>query len=341
MSILRSAAFVKFTIFIIVMAFASTFLYMGFIQVQAGGAKSYSAVFTDASDLRSGESVRVSGIRVGTVTGVQLGDDQHVTVSFDVDDSVQLTTGTRAVIRYQNLVGDRYLALLDGPGPIQMLPAGSTIPSDRTAPALDLDLLLGGLKPVVQSLDPHEVNALTGSLLQIVQGQDTTLDSLFSKTTSFTTDLADHGEVVQQLIDNLRDVMATVGQDGAKFSAAIDRLQQLVGSLSHDAEPIGSAIDALDKGTASVADLLANVRLPLAGAVDQLARVAPNLDMHKDYVDGALQKAPENFRKLARIGSYGSFINYYLCDLTLRVNDPSGKVLVLPWVHSDAGRCRE
>ena len=57
---------------------------------------------------------------------------------------------------------------------------------DRTEPALDLDLLLSGLKPVVQGLNPQDVNALTSSLVQVFQGQDGTMDSLLSKTSSFT-----------------------------------------------------------------------------------------------------------------------------------------------------------
>ena len=77
---------------------------------------------------------------------------------------------------------------------------------DRTAPALDLDLLLGGLKPVIQGLNPQDVNALTGSLIQILQGQGGTLESLFSKTSSFTNSLADNNQVIEQLIEDLKNI---------------------------------------------------------------------------------------------------------------------------------------
>ena len=97
-------------------------------------------------------------------------------VTFDADRDVVLTTGTKAAVRYLNLVGDRYLELVDGPGSTKVLPAGSQIPPDRTAGALDLDLLLGGLKPVIQGLNPQDVNALTASLIQVFQGQGGTLD---------------------------------------------------------------------------------------------------------------------------------------------------------------------
>ena len=167
------------------------------------------------------------------------------------------------------------------------------------------------------------------------------MESLLSKTSSFTSTLADNGQVVQQLIDNLKDVLATVSKDGTQFSALLDRVERLVTELSDERDPIGEAIDALDKGTASIADLLTQARPPLAGTIDQLNRLAPNLAQEKDRVDTALQKAPENYRKLVRIGSYGNFLQLFLCGVTLRLNDPTGKVLVLPTLKPNYGRCKD
>src|SRR4029077_2353356 len=115
----------------------------------------------------------------------------------------------------------------------------------RTAPALDLDLLLGGLKPPGQGLNAEGVNALSSTLLQVFQGEGGTLQSLFSKTTSFSNALGDNDQTIQQLIENLNTVVATLDKDGGKFSGAIDRLQRLVTGLSDDRDTIGPAIDAL------------------------------------------------------------------------------------------------
>lgn len=76
----------------------------------------------------------------------------------------------------------------------------------------------------MQGLNPQDVNALTNSLIQILQGQDGNIESLFSKTTSFTTALADNRQNVQQVIDNLNTVIATISKDGDKFSGAVDKL---------------------------------------------------------------------------------------------------------------------
>lgn len=335
----RGAA-VKFAIFAVVMMIASGFLFMVLGETRTGSTKDYKAVFADASSLRAGNSVRVAGIRVGTVTGLELGDDRKVTVTFNADNSIPVTAGTRAEVRYLNLVGDRYLDLVDAPGPTQVLPAGSTIPLERTAPALDLDLLLGGLKPVVQGLNPQDVNALTSSLLQVFQGQSDRINSLLSHTSSFSGSVADNNEVIKQLIDNLKLLIGTMARDGDKFSTSVDRLERLVSGLSADRDPIGAAIDSLDKGTASISDLLSQTRKPLAGTVNQLLRLGNNLDQDKQTLDTALQRAPENYRKEARTGAYGSWIQYYICDLTIRVNDREGRVVVMPWIRSNAGRCQ-
>lgn len=335
------APVIKFTAFAIVMALLTAFLYAIFGQYRMGPVDGYSAIFTDVSRLKPGDTVRVAGVRVGTVNKVSMRPDHKVDVEFDANRDVALTTATRVAVRYLNLVGDRYLELLDSPSSNHVLPAGSQIPLDRTAPALDLDLLLSGLKPVMRGLNPDDVNSLTSSLVQILQGEGGNLASLFSKTSSFTAAIGEKSQVIQQLIENLNTVVATVAHDGDKFSGTVDRLEHLVTALAVERDAIGTAIDSLSKGTASLADLLVNARLPLKGTIDELNRMAPLLDHDKALLEDALQKAPRNYRKLIRVGSYGSFINFYVCGLRWRVTDLQGRTAVFPWIKQTTGRCGE
>jgi len=335
------AMIVKFGVFATVMILLTVFLFFIFGQYRTGSTNGYSALFSDVSRLKPGQTVRVAGVRVGTVNSVSLLPDKKVRVKFDADRGVVLTDGTRAAVRYLNLVNDRYLELVDGPGSTKVLPAGGEIPIERTAPALDLDLLLGGLKPVTQGLNPQDVNALSASLIQVFQGEGGTLESLLSKTSSFSNALADNGQTVQELIDNLNTVVATVNKDGTKFSGAIDRLERLISGLSQDRDTIGAAITALDNGTASIADLLSRARAPLAGTVDQVSRIAPLLDKDKNLLDISLKKLPNNYRKLTRLGSYGAWFPYYLCGLALRVSDLSYRTVEVGITHQVTGRCAE
>jgi phospholipid/cholesterol/gamma-HCH transport system substrate-binding protein len=335
------ANYLKFIAFASVMVVLTGFLIAVFGQFRGGSTNGYTAIFNDVSSLKAGDSVRVSGVRVGTVDDISIQPDNSILVAFDADTKVRLTTATKAAVRYLNLVGDRYLELVDAPGSTRILPADGRIPLERTVPALDLDLLLGGLKPVIQGLNPNEVNALSASLIQVLQGQGPTMASLFSRTASFTNALADNGAVIEQLIDNLNDAMATFARQGDNFSTAIDRLERLTSELAKEREPIGAAIDSLSQGTASLAELLTNARPPLAATVAQLSRLAPAVDAQKDRIDTALRKAPENYRKLVRIGAYGSFVNYYICSLGVRVSDLQNRTAVFPVFKQDDGRCAE
>ena len=117
---------VKFSIFAVVMIALTASLFFIFGQYRTGSTNGYSAVFTDVSRLKPGRTVRMAGIRVGTVSEASLRDDKKVVVKFDADRSVALTSGTRAMVRYLNLVGDRYLELADGLGDDQDLTGGLT-----------------------------------------------------------------------------------------------------------------------------------------------------------------------------------------------------------------------
>lgn len=334
---------IKFGAFALTMVVLSAGLFAIFSQYRSGSTSGYSAVFADSSSLKSGDSVRVSGIRVGTVQDVALQSDNTVLVAFDADDHIRLTENTKVAVRYLNLVGDRYLELLDQPGSTRIRPPGTRFGVEQTEPALDLNLLLGGLKPVIQGLNAEDVNALTNSLIQILQGQGGDLESLFARTSSFTNALADNGQTVQSLIDNLNDTLAVLSKDGEKFSGAVDGLERLVTGLAAERDPIGEAITALDNGTASLADLLTESRPALSGTVDQLTRLAPLLSNETDLarLDLVLQKTPQNYRKLVRLGSYGSWLNLYICGVSVRVSDLQGRTAHFPWVIQNTGRCGE
>jgi phospholipid/cholesterol/gamma-HCH transport system substrate-binding protein len=123
----------------------------------------------------------------------------------------------------------------------------------------------------------------------------------------------------------------------------VDGLERLVTGLAEDRDPIGEAITALDNGTASLADLLTEARPALSGTVDQLTRLAPLLSNDTDLarLDLVLQKTPQNYRKLVRLGSYGSWLNLYICGVSVRVSDLQGRTAHFPWVIQNTGRCGE
>ena len=147
-------------------------LYAVFGQLRFGEkTNAYNAEFTNVTGLENGDFVRIAGVEVGKVNNISIQPDTTALVEFTADESVVLTEGNRAVIRYDDLIGGRYLALVEGAGGTTKLKPGDTIPLARTSPALDLDALIGGFRPLFSALDPDQVNALSGQLIAAFQGQ--------------------------------------------------------------------------------------------------------------------------------------------------------------------------
>ncbi|MEV0250320.1 MCE family protein [Nocardia sp. NPDC050712] len=336
----NTATTVKLAIFTLVMTLIFAGLVVVFSQMRFSREHGYQAVFTSSSGMLPGSKVRIAGVPVGSVTSVKVGKDNLAHVEFDVDRRYRLLTSTRATIKYENLVGDRYMELLEGPGTADTLRSGGTIGKDKTAPALDLDMLLGGFKPLLRGLDPGQVNDLTSALLQIFQGQGGTLVSLLNSGGSFAKTLSERDQLIGNVINNLNTVLATIDQRGDQFATTLDELQRLITGLSENKDPIGDAIPRIAGATGDLTDLLAQARPDLAGTIGNLGRLSTNLDNGSDTLDWVLERLPDTYKKLIRIGSYGSFLQLYICGTWLLVDGPDGKPIemTLPGGQT-TGRC--
>ncbi|MFD4292821.1 MCE family protein [Rhodococcus sp. NPDC058505] len=330
---------VKFGVFAVVMLLVNAGLILVFGQIRGGGSATFAAEFTSVSGLRPGDRVRVAGVPVGAVDSVELGANRRARVEFSVDEAAVPTVETRAAVRYQDLVGNRYLELLDAPGAARPLAAGETIPVRRTAPALDLDALLGGFKPLFRALDPVQVNQLSMSLLKVFQGQSGTVSSVLAHTGSITTTLADRDQLIGRVIDNLDAVLSELRGRGDQFGDTLDHLQQLVSGLGADRELIGDAVSSVTTATGTFADLLTDTRPDIAGTIAELdASLVPVVEQ-QDELNRIVASMPSNYRQLIRIGAYGSFFNFYLCGIAMKVDGIDGKPMTVDLIDQTTGRC--
>ncbi|WP_067720936.1 MCE family protein [Nocardia yamanashiensis] len=340
MSIKPHASTVKLGIFTLVMVLVLAGLGIVFSQMRFSFSTGYHAVFTSSSGMLPGAKVRIAGVPVGSVGRVYVGKDKLAHVDFDIDNKYRIYTSTTAAIRYENLVGDRYLELLEGPGTAQALSKGATIGTQQTKPALDLDMLLGGFKPLLRGLNPEQVNDLTGALLQVFQGQGGTLVSLLNSGGSFTKTLADRDALIGSVITNLNTVLATIDQRDQDFATTLTELQRLVSGLAEDKDPIGAALPRLAGATGDLTALLKEVRPDLKSTVEQVGQLSENLDNRTDDLQFILDQLPVAYKNLIRIGSYGSFLNMYVCGTNLLIDAPNGgtQLVKLPGGQF-TGRC--
>ena len=326
----RDRTLLNVSIFTVAMLLVAAMLVVVFGEFRFAPERGYHATFTDASRLKPGQDVRIAGVPVGTVNEVKLNPDNTVDVAFDVDDRYQLYTSTRAVVRYENLVGDRYLEITSGPGELRKLAAGATIPQDNTQPALDLDALLGGLRPVLKGLDGQKVNEVSNAVIELLQGQGGALSNLLSSTSAFTQSLAARDQLIGDVITNLNTVLATVDEKGAQFNASVDQLQKLITGLAEGRDPIAGAIGPLASAENDLTDMLQGSRRPVQGVIENARPFAQRLDDRKADVNKIIEPLAENYLRLNALGAYGSFFNIFYCSTRLKINGPAGSDILIP-----------
>lgn len=314
------APLIKMAIFAVVTVTLTAILGLTIANSTVGPTTGYTARFTDATGLNVGDDIRMSGVRIGQVTDISVAEDKYADVHFDIEASRQLPRTVTATIKYRNLIGQRYVSLAVGEGDINaVLRSSDMIPIERTQPALNLTQLFNGFQPLFQALQPEEVNKLASELIQVLQGEGGTIDSVLSHTASLASTVASKDKVIGQVIDNLNTVLNTVNDRTTEVSGLIDQLQQLATGLAQQRGTIGDAISALGDLTNSTAGLLTQVRPPLKDDIAALGVLAGTLADHGDTVDKFLAGLPHKVQTISRVSSYGGWYNYYLCSMSGRV----------------------
>jgi phospholipid/cholesterol/gamma-HCH transport system substrate-binding protein len=337
------APLVKLVVFTVVTVTATAILAISIANVDLSSTNSYKARFTDATLLLPGDDVRIAGVRVGQVEEVGIVDRRQAEVTFSVSANRTLPAGLEAQIKFRNLVGQRYVSLTEGSGgnPNDVLDPGEEIPLERTRPALDLTELFNGFKPLFRALSPNDVNQLSYEIIQVLQGEGGTVESLLAHTASLTSTIAGKDQVIGQVIGNLNGALDTINARGDKLSTLIVQVQQLVSGLARDRKPIGDAIDALGGLAETTSGLLTEARAPLKKDIAALGRLTNNLNDSEDVVEHFIQFLPEKTAKLTRTVSYGSWFNFYVCSMEGSIGIPGiiTQPINVPITASTPARC--
>jgi len=333
---------IKLGAFSLVLLLFTAIIIVVFGQMRFDRTTGYSAVFSNASGLREGQFVRASGVEIGKVSKVELmNNGSQVRVDFDVDRSLPLFEGTTASIRYLNLIGDRYMELKRGDNDRRM-PAGGTIPVEHTEPALDLDALIGGFRPVFRSLDPDKVNTIAQSIITIFQGQGGTINDILDQTASLTSALADRDQAIGEVVRNLNTVLDTTVKHQQQFDETVQDFEQLITGLNNRADPIATSVAGISDAAGTIADLLADNRPLLQSTVGHLETIQQPLIDQKDKLNDILTRLPTAFKIIGRAGGiYGDFFNFYSCDISIRMNglQPGGPIRTVKLFSQPSGRC--
>jgi phospholipid/cholesterol/gamma-HCH transport system substrate-binding protein len=347
------APLIKLVVFLVVTSLATYVLAATINNSAFGATTSYKAQFTDVTGLQIGDDVRIAGVRVGTVNGIKSvhedGKHSFALVSFTVQKSRPLPSSVQAILRYRNLVGQRYLDIEqcanDGSrqcsgDPGATLRSGATIPMSHTQPAVDLTVLFEGFRPLTEGLAADQINKLSYQIIQSLQGESGAFESLLATVADLTNTLADKDKVIGEVIDNLTGVLTAVGQHDDQLSDLIVQLRRFVSGLAQDRTTIGNAIDGVNDLATSTAGLLTQVRAPLAKDIKSVSRLAATLNANSGTIKYVIDELPPTVAGLIRTASYGSWFNFYLCTVSGIISYPGGGSNQFKFTQGSQARCK-
>ncbi|WP_159843978.1 MlaD family protein [Nocardia sp. CY41] len=302
--------------FFAVVAVALTFTIWSTLQRSVDGdTHRYSAIFSDVLGLRVGDDVRMAGVRVGRVDEIDFADGYQARVDFRIDERQHLTTTTKALVRYQNLIGQRYIALAPGKEAGAVVEAGSQIPLERTEPSFDVSALLSGFEPLFSVLQPDQVNSLSETLIQALQGNQVSLRSLIVQASELAGTFGQRDEILGEVLGNLSSVVSGLAHRSGELETLITQARALVEALYSQGESLKHSVDRVADTTDSLTRLIMQVKPGLAGAQHDATTGVALLLLNGASLDRAAVELPAVLNGVARFTSNGAYGNAYLCSL--------------------------
>jgi len=301
-----------------------------------GDTYAYAARFSEVSGLRTGDDVRVAGVQVGKVTSVEVDPASGNTalVGFTLRKDQPLRSNATLVMRYQNLLGQRYLSLMQPKALGAVMSENSTVPIDRTSDGFDLTELLNGFRPLFDVLKPADVNKLAESVIKVLQGEGETVTDLLDQTAQLTNFLADRDQLFGAVFDNLTPVLVDLAGQGDELRETVQSLGEFMDGLADERKTFGKTIADISDVVDTTDEFLSEVREPLATNVDKtrslLRMYAAEAPEFGESIDG-LGFLMET---LARVMSYRNGLTNYFCALDLDLGAFALKTSDLPGDYS-------
>ncbi|GAB3005725.1 MCE family protein [Amycolatopsis acidiphila] len=259
--------------------------------------KHLTAYFPSAIGLYVGNSVRVLGVDMGIVTGVQPMGNQ-VRVEMEYDRSIALPADAQAAIVAPSLVSDRYVQLAPAYTGGKIIDDGASIPLDRTAVPIEVDDLYASLDKISQSLGPNGVNAngslsdLLTTLAKNVDGNGQSLHDTITKLSQLSTTLSGNKNDLFATIQNLADFSQTLANSDSQVRRFESQLADVSGYLAGEKDNLAATVQQLGTTLGLVQDFIDKHHDKLRSNVDNLASVTKVLVDQRSALAEILDVAP-------------------------------------------------
>ncbi|MFF0492472.1 MlaD family protein [Nocardia sp. NPDC003482] len=246
------------------------------VQRPVGGeTRTYHARFADVFGLRNNADVRLRGVQVGKVTGIELGPDATARVTFTLRTEYRLRDTDELAVKFQNLSGQRYLALTQGADGRTLAP-GELV--THTVDSFDITTVFNGLRPLLTEADPAVYNRLARNLTALIEGSGNDMAPVLRDVATLSSYAEDRTALMTAIVDNLQIVSDKLGGRSQNLEAILQVFHSIF-------MPIASRMDEflslMDKGSVELSEvvrLVDSVSLLGLGARDHADDLTRRID---------------------------------------------------------------
>ncbi|MFD4785347.1 MCE family protein [Rhodococcus qingshengii] len=307
-----------FSVFVVLSLLSTLVIWSTLTKPIGGDSHTFTARFTDVSGLRTGDDVRMAGVRVGRVESVSL-EGTSAVVAFKVVADQDLYSDTEVAVKYQNLTGQRYVGLSDASpadaGDLQQL--DQIIGTDRTHPSFDVTQLLNGFQPLFSTLDASQINSLSANIVWALQGDRISISALLAQTTALANSVANNDAVIGGLVESLTSVLATVTAQSQGTDQLIDSLSVFISDLNEQSAVIGSSIEKVSTMSDDLSTVLASSRGGLEKTVNNAQAITSFIVRDGSALASSLPGLEQVFNTWSKSTANGSYWNIYACNLDI------------------------
>ncbi|MCH5644964.1 MULTISPECIES: MlaD family protein [unclassified Gordonia (in: high G+C Gram-positive bacteria)] len=241
-----------------------------------GDTETYRAEFSDVFGLHKNADVRIRGVAVGKVLDIDLQPSGVAQVELSVRTDNRLTDKDQLAIRFQNLVGQRYIAITRpdaASGEGQAIDPDHTIPVSRTIGSFDITKLFNGLRPILTGADPAVFNTFATNLLHLIQGEDgvgigTVLGDI-DRLAQFATNKR---AMITVILANLATVSAQLQGKSSMINALMTNMGMLFDTLENRLDLLKAAFGTGSQVFPPIVDLMKSSFDVGLGGHDQISR---------------------------------------------------------------------
>jgi len=274
-----------------------------------GGGQKYQAQFAESGGLKSGNEVRVAGVKVGKVTDISLKGDT-VTVTFRAK-GVDLKDQTTASVKVKTTLGQKYLAL----DPVGTTELKGAIPKSRTTTPYDVNAAFSDLASNLGEIDQAKVEQSLAVLGDTFKDTPASVRKSVEGLTALSRTISSRDEQLADLFKATREISGTLKDRNQEFDNLINDGSSLLTELKQRRKTVHALLDGTARLGTELKGLVKDNEKQLKPALDRLDEVARILQNNQDNLEAAIKRMGPYYRTLASATGNGHWIDAYVCGL--------------------------